>query len=146
MKLLQVWLKFNGSKKDFRISEKRPGPFNWTKFEFPSSNNALCQVWSKLAQWFGEEDVLISSIYFRYLLLHPLGKRRGPSFAFCPMMLSAQFGLNWPNGSGEEDFRPCIFAISLLSPLCKGRALHVNKLESPSTKDVLCQVWSKLDQ
>ena len=28
----------------------------------------------------------------------------------------------------------------------KGRALHLNKLESPSPKDTLCQVWLKLAQ
>ena len=31
-------------------------------------------------------------------------------------------------------------------PLEKGGALHLNKLESPSPKDALCQVWSKLAQ
>ena len=31
-------------------------------------------------------------------------------------------------------------------PLEKGVALHLNKLESPSTNDALCQVWLKLDQ
>ena len=31
-------------------------------------------------------------------------------------------------------------------PLEKGGALHLNKLESPSPKDALCQVWLKLDQ
>ena len=29
-------------------------------------------------------------------------------------------------------------------PLEEGRALHLNKLESPSPKDALCQVWLKL--
>ena len=29
-------------------------------------------------------------------------------------------------------------------PLEKGEALHLNKLESPSSKDTLCQVWLKL--
>ena len=29
-------------------------------------------------------------------------------------------------------------------PLEKGRALHLNKLESPSSKDALCLVWLKL--
>ena len=28
----------------------------------------------------------------------------------------------------------------------KGRALHLNKLDSPSPKDALCQVWLKLAQ
>ena len=31
-------------------------------------------------------------------------------------------------------------------PLEKGRALLLNKLESPSPKDALCQVWLKLAQ
>ena len=31
-------------------------------------------------------------------------------------------------------------------PLEKGGALHLNKLESPSPKDALCQVWLKLTQ
>ena len=31
-------------------------------------------------------------------------------------------------------------------PLEKGRALHLNKLESPLLKDALCQVWLKLAQ
>ena len=29
-------------------------------------------------------------------------------------------------------------------PLKKGRALHLNNLESPSPKNALCQVWLKL--
>ena len=41
-------------------------------------------------------------------------------------------------------FCQCIFAILLLSPLEKERALHLNKLKSPSPKDALCQVWLKL--
>ena len=36
------------------------------------------------------------------------------------------------------------FIISLLSALGKGQALHLNKLESASSKDALCQVWLKL--
>ena len=31
-------------------------------------------------------------------------------------------------------------------PLGKGRAPHLNKLESPSPNDALCQVWLKLAQ
>ena len=31
-------------------------------------------------------------------------------------------------------------------PLEKGGALHLNKLESPSPKDALCQIWLKLAQ
>ena len=59
-----------------------------------------------------------------------------------PRMHCGRFGWNWSSGSWEEDFYicQCIFAISLLS------VLYLNKLESPSTKDALCQVWLKLVQ
>jgi hypothetical protein len=38
----------------------------------------------------------------------------------------------------------CIFFLSLLSPLERGYPLPLNKLESPSPKDDLCQVRLKL--
>ena len=38
----------------------------------------------------------------------------------------------------------CFFVI--ISPLEKAGALHLNKLESPSPKKALCQVWLKLTQ
>ena len=44
-------------------------------------------------------------------------------------------------------FFNCINVFSLFCnylPLEKGWALHLNKLESPSPKDALCQVWLKL--
>ena len=43
-------------------------------------------------------------------------------------------------------FRQCIFAISQLSPLVKGRVPSLNKFESPSSEDAFCQVWLKLAQ
>jgi hypothetical protein len=39
----------------------------------------------------------------------------------------------------------CIFTLLLLSPLGEGH-LHLNKLESSTPKDDLCQVWLKLAQ
>ena len=39
-----------------------------------------------------------------------------------------------------------IFAVSLLSPLRKGWGPSFKKLESPSSKDSLCQVWLKWAQ
>ena len=63
-----------------------------------------------------------------------------------------EFGRNWHSGSGEEFFSlmylvvNASFAILLSSApsLEKRVALHLNKLESPSPKNVLCQVWLKL--
>ena len=52
---------------------------------------------------------------------------------------SAKFSWNWPNGFREEDFLNCYYL-----PLKKGWALYLNKLESPSPKDALCQFWLKL--
>ena len=57
------------------------------------------------------------------------------------------FSQNWPIVPGEEDllissmyFRYFV----IFSPLEKGGALHLNKLESPSPKDALWQVWLNL--
>ena len=60
-------------------------------------------------------------------------------------MLCAKFGWSRPSGSEEDlKFRLCSFAISSLHG--KVGALHLNKIESYSPKDALCQVWSKLAQ
>ena len=62
-------------------------------------------------------------------------------------MICAKFGLNCPSGSGE-DFLILSMSFRYIRnylPLEKGRALHLNKIESPSPKDALCQVWLKLD-
>ena len=76
-----------------------------------------------------------------------------------PRMHFAKFGCNWPSGSGDEDFFNFVNAFSLFRnylSLEKDRALHLNKLESPSFKnalwespsinDALCQIWLKLAQ
>ena len=68
---------------------------------------------------------------------------------FHPRMLCAKIGWNWPSGFGEEYFKISDSVFSLFHnnlPLEKGKALHLNKLESPSSKDGLCQVWLKLTQ
>ena len=59
-------------------------------------------------------------------------------------MLCAKFGCNWSSGSGEEDFLNFVNLFSLFLnylPLEKGRALYLNKIESPSLKDALYKVW-----
>ena len=63
-------------------------------------------------------------------------------------MHCAKFGWNKPSGSGEEFFN-FVNVFSLFRnylPLEKGGVLHLNKLESPSPGDNLCQVWLKLTQ
>ena len=57
----------------------------------------------------GEEDFLISSMYFRYFVIISPWKRARPFIwtnlnLFHLRMLCAKFGWNWPCGSGEKDF------------------------------------------
>ena len=130
---------------------KRAGPFIWTNLN-PLHPRML---WAKFGwNWpcgSGEEDFLISSMYFHYFVIISPWKRVGP-FVWTnlnplhPRMLCAKFGWNWLSGSGEEDFFNVVNVFSLFNnylPLEKGGALHLNKLESPLTKDALCQVLLK---
>ena len=44
------------------------------------------------------------------------------------------------------NFNMFFYYFVIISPWKRGGALHLNKLESPSPKDALCQVWLKLAQ
>ena len=59
---------------------KKCMPLNLNKFEFPLPKNTLCHVWLKLAQRFWRSFSKIVNI-FPFLLLSPLKKGQGPSFA-----------------------------------------------------------------
>ena len=85
-------------------------------------------------------------IFFSFLLIAvfvPENNTRGPWATL----------LTWENSLNhyiiEEDFlisSMYFHYFVIISPWKKGRALHLNKLESPSAKDALCQVWLKLAQ
>ena len=105
----------------------------------------------EIANWLsgsGEEDFLISSMDFCYFVIISPSKRAGLFIwrnlnPLHSRMHCVKFGWNWPSGSGEEDFKIPSMYFQLFNnylPLEKGRALHLNKLESPSPKDALCQV------
>ena len=90
---------------------KRAGPFVWT---FEQNLNPLHprMLWAKFGwNWpcrSGEEDFLISSIYFRYFIIISPWKRAGPFnlSILNPLyrrMLCAKFGWNWSSGSGEVE-------------------------------------------
>ena len=112
-------------------------------------------VWKRLSGS-GEEDFLISSINFCYFVIISPWKRVGPFILrnlnpFQPRMQCAKLVEtgSGEGGSGEEDFFDYVNAFLLFRnylPLEKGRAFHLNKLESPPPKDALCQVWLKLTQ
>ena len=100
------------------------------------------------------EDFQILSIYTCPLLfLYHLPLKRLWPFIWInfnslhPRMLCAKFGWNWLSGSIEEFFFYFVNVFSLFRnyvPMENGGALHLNKLESPSPEDTLCQVWLKL--
>ena len=66
----------------------RRGPA-FEKLEFPSPIDDLCQVWLELTQWF----------WRRWFFKLKFEKLETPH----PKMIYANFGWNWPGGSGEED-------------------------------------------
>ena len=100
----------------------------------------------------GEEEFLISSMYFRYFLIISPWKRAGPFIwtnlnPLQPRMLCAKFGWNWLSGSGEEEFLIFVNVFSLFRyylPLKKGVVLQLNNFEFPLPKVSLCQVKLKL--
>ena len=122
------------------------------KLEFPSPNNALYQVWLKLAQWFWIRRFFnffkVFSLFRNYLPLEKggglnLNKLESPSpeDALCQVWLKlAQWFWRRKFFNFVNVFSQFIYYL----PLEKDRALHLNKIESPSPKDALCQVWLKL--
>ena len=121
------------------------------KLESPSSNDALCQVWLKLAQLSREEDFFNLSMYFRNFVIISPWKRRGPSFVNTriPFTQGCFVACLVEIGSvvlEKKIFKicQCIFAICNYIPLEKGTGLHLNKLKFPSPNDALCQVRLKL--
>ena len=66
-----------------------------------------------------------------------------------PKMHCAKFGWNWLSGSWEDKFY--ILSIYfryfvIISPWKRAGPTYLNKLESPSHLDALCQVWWKLGE
>ena len=91
-------------------------------------------------------------MYFRYFIIISPWKRMVPFIWIwtpSPKNAFAMFGFRIGSVVLEKKifkFRQCIFSIKNYLPLEKGGALHLDKLESPSPKDALCQVLLKLAQ
>ena len=122
-------------------------------FESHSSKDTLCQVWLKLDQWFWRRFLKVVNLFLLFPNYLPFGKGMAlhlnkfespsPRDTFCQVWLKlAQSFLR----------RRFLKVVNLFLlgpnylPFGKGVALHLNKLESPSPKDTLWQVWLKLDQ
>ena len=120
-----------------------PFEHNWIN---PSSRDALYQVWLKLANCFSRRFLNFVNVFLLFCYNFPL--KKGVTFhlnkyefpvskdALCQVQLKlAQWF--W------KRFLNFFSALSLFCyhlPLEKDVALHLNKLESPLYKDVLCQV------
>ena len=122
------------------------------KLESPSLKDALCQVCFKFAQWIWRRGffnfVNVFSVFRNYLHLEKggalyLNKVESPS----PKDALCQVWLKLAQWFWRRRFLNLLNVFLLFRnylPLKKGGALHLNKLESPSPKDALCQVWLKL--
>ena len=127
------------------------GAVHLNKLESPSPKDALCQVWLKLAQWFWRRRFLnfvnVFSLFRNYLPLEKgralhLYKLESPS----PKDAMCQVWLKLAQWFWRKRFLNSVNVFSLYRyylPLEKGGALHLNKLESPSPKDVL--ICAKFD-
>ena len=88
---------------------KRVGTFIWRNLNPLHPRMLLAKFGWNWPGGSGEEDFLISSMYFRYFVIISPWKRLGPFIwrnlnPLHTRMLCAKFGWNWPSGSGEEDF------------------------------------------
>ena len=122
------------------------------KLESPSPKEAYDQVWLKLAQWFWRRRffnfVNVFSLFRNYLPLEKGGdlhlyKLESP----LPKNTLCQNWLKLAQWFWKKRYLNFINLFSVLRnylPLEKGGAFHLFKLESPSPKNTLCQVWLKL--
>ena len=122
--------------------------------ESTSPNDVLCQVWLKLAKWFWRRRFLnfvnILSLFRNYLPLEKawafhLNKHESSS----PKDALCQVWLKLAQWFWRRRFLNFVNVLSLFRsylPLEKGGAFHLNKDDSSSPKDALCQVWLKLAQ
>ena len=166
--LCQVWLKlaqgfwrrrfFNSVNvfsqfHNYLLLEK-DGALYLNKLESPSPQDAMCQVWLKLAQGFWRRrffnSVNVFSQFHNYLLLEKdgalyLNKLESPS----PQDAMCQVWLKLAQGFWRRRFFNSVNVFSQFHNyllLEKDGALYLNKLESPSPQDAMCQVWLKLAQ
>ena len=114
----------------------------------------MCQVWLKLAQWFLRSRFLKFINVFSLFPYYPLGIEKGrvlhsnklesssPKAALCQvwLKLALWFLLIRRYFKFVNVFSLFLYYLHLE----KGLALHLSKLESPTPKDALCQVWLKL--
>ena len=148
-KFVNVFLLFR-----YYLPLKKGGPLHGNKLESSSHKDALPQVWLKLAQWFLRRRFFnFINVYSLFHYYFPLEKGRAlhlnkletpsPKGALCQVWLILA---KWFWRRKYFYFVNVYLLFHSYLPLEKGMALHLNKLESPSPMDVLCQICLKLDQ
>ena len=126
------------------------------KLEYHLPKDALCQVWLKLAQWFWRSKKILKfhQCIFVISWLSFLGKGQDPSFEqnWIQFTMPGCFVLSLVEIGQAVLEKKILKFVNVFSPFRnylpfgKDVALDLNKLESPSPKDTLCQVWLKLAQ
>ena len=126
--------------------------FSFEETWIPLTQDALYQDWLKFAQWSRRRGffnfVNVFSLLRKYLPLEKgralhLNKRKCPP----PKDALRQVWLKLAQWFWRRFFNFVNVYFQyfiIISPCKKGGALHLNKLESPLPKNVLCQVWLKL--
>ena len=76
---------------------EKVGALHLNKLKSPSPNDALCQVWVKLAQWFWERRFFRYFNYFHYIIILSPWNRAGLFICtnlnpLYPRMICAKFG------------------------------------------------------
>ena len=111
-----------------------------------SSNHKHIYAKQWLCHNIKKKKIITSFLWIAWLIIYKnLGSLH--TKMHCP-----NFGWNWSSGSAEDIFLNFLnvffisFSISLNYPIGKWSDFHLNKLESSSSKNGLCQVWLKLAQ
>ena len=127
--------------------------YSWLKKEKKIMRIDWFFIWRMLCAKFGWNWLSVDffnfvNVFFYFVIISPW-KRVGPFIwtnlnPLLPRMLCAKFGWNWLSRSGEEDLFNFVNVFTIFRNyllLEKGGLLQLNKLEFPSPKDALCQVW-----
>jgi hypothetical protein len=127
-------------------------PLHLNKLESPPPKDDLCQVWLKLAQWFWRRRFLNDPNQFLHFCNY-LPFEEDLALYLNKLEFTShkdnvyQVWLNLASWFWRRRFFKNFNVFLLFCyylPLERDNPLHLKKLESPTPKDDLCQVWLKL--
>ena len=120
---------------------KRAGPFIWTNLNLLHPRVFYAKIGWNWPSGIGEDNFKISSMYFHHFVIISPWKRTGPFISSyeSPSLKDVlyQVWLKFAQWFWRRKILNFVNVFSLFSnylPLEKGRALHLNKLEYPSSK------------